>query len=74
MRRMDDSEIEFGDYFPSSQRDPDEMWTELRGVVAGIGNVHLKALLNAMLDDPDVARATAARRPPRASITRFWAG
>src|SRR5579862_5083152 len=55
VRRMDDSEIEFGDYFPSSKRNPDEMWAELRGVVAGIGNVHLKALLNAILNDPDVA-------------------
>ncbi len=56
MRRMDDSEIEFGDYFPSSRRDPEEMWTELRGVVAGIGNPHLKALLEAMLDDEEIAR------------------
>ena len=35
MRRMDDSEIDFADYFPSSKRDPDEMWRELRGIVAG---------------------------------------
>src|SRR5579864_5844647 len=35
VRRMDDSEIDFGDYFPSSRRDPDEMWTELKGIVAG---------------------------------------
>jgi len=65
VRRMDDSEIEFGDYFPSSKRDPDQMWNELRGLVAGIGNAHLKGLLNAMLDDPDVAvryrRAPAAK-------------
>src|SRR5581483_8252441 len=40
LRRMDDSEIEFADYFPSSRRDPDAMWTELRGIVSGIGNVH----------------------------------
>ena len=26
LRRMDDSEIDFVDYFPSSKRDPDEMW------------------------------------------------
>jgi 3'-5' exoribonuclease len=65
MRRMDDSEIEFGDYFPSSRRDPDQMWNDLRGVVEGIGNPHLKSLLNAMLDDPDIAiryrRAPAAK-------------
>ena len=28
---MDDSEVDFADYFPSSKRDPDEMWAELRG-------------------------------------------
>ena len=31
VRRMDESEVEFADYFPSSKRDPGEMWLELRG-------------------------------------------
>jgi 3'-5' exoribonuclease len=66
VRRMDDSEIDYADYFPSSKRDPDEMWKELREVVAGIGNPHLQALLTAILDDPDVAlryrRAPAAKQ------------
>jgi 3'-5' exoribonuclease len=64
LRRMDDSEIEFADYFPSSARDPEEMWSELRGVVASVGNPHLKALLEAMLDDGDVAQRF--RRAPAA--------
>ncbi len=34
VRRMDDSEIDFSDYFPSSKREPDAMWNELRGIVA----------------------------------------
>ena len=29
LRRMDDSEIDFVDYFPSSRRDPDEMWARI---------------------------------------------
>jgi 3'-5' exoribonuclease len=66
LRRMDDSEIEFADYFPSSKRDPEGMWKELRGIVAGIGNRHLKSLLEAMLDDEDIAaryrRAPAAKQ------------
>jgi 3'-5' exoribonuclease len=61
---MDDSEIDFGDYFPSSRRDQDEMWLELRGIVAGIGNTHLQGLLNAVLDDGDIARRY--RRAPAA--------
>jgi 3'-5' exoribonuclease len=66
MRRMDDSEIDFVDYFPSSRRDPEQMWAELSAIVAGIGNRHLKALLEAVLADPDVAlryrRAPAAKQ------------
>jgi 3'-5' exoribonuclease len=65
VRRMDDSEIDFGDFFPSSARDPEEMWKELQGIVAGIENPHLKGLLDAMLGDQDVAlryrRAPAAK-------------
>jgi 3'-5' exoribonuclease len=64
VRRMDDSEIDFGDYFPSSRRDQEEMWLELRGVVAGMTNVHLKGLLEAVLDDEEIARRY--RRAPAA--------
>jgi 3'-5' exoribonuclease len=64
MRRMDDSEIDFGDYFPSSRRDQAEMWAELRAVVAGMTNIHLKCLLEAVLDDEEIARRY--RRAPAA--------
>ena len=64
VRRMDDSEIDFCDYFPSSKRDQDEMWLELRGIVAGIANVHLKGLLEAVLADDEIARRY--RRAPAA--------
>ena len=56
MRRLDDSEVDFVDYFPASQRNPDEMWQELRGIVQAMENVHLQALLNAILDDEEIAR------------------
>ena len=66
LRRMDDSEIDCADYFPCSRRDPEQMWAELRGIVAGMANPHLKGLLEAMLDDQDVAaryrRAPAAKQ------------
>jgi 3'-5' exoribonuclease len=64
MRRMDESEVEFTDYFPSSRRDAEEMWRELRGLVAQMRNPHLKGLLEAMLDDEDIARRY--RRAPAA--------
>jgi 3'-5' exoribonuclease len=43
--RVDDGEVKFADFFPASERDPDEMFAELRGVIASIENPHLKALL-----------------------------
>jgi 3'-5' exoribonuclease len=64
VRKIDVSEIEPADYFPSSRRDLGEMWTELRATVAAIGNPHLKALVEALLDDEDVARRY--RRAPAA--------
>jgi 3'-5' exoribonuclease len=66
LRLMAESEVDYADYFPASKRDPEEMWRELLAAVAGIGNPHLKALLDAMLDDPDIAaryrRAPAAKQ------------
>jgi 3'-5' exoribonuclease len=56
VRRMDESEVQFADYFPSSQRDAGEMWLELRGIVAAMKNPHLKGLLEAVLDDEEIAR------------------
>jgi 3'-5' exoribonuclease len=56
VRRLDDSEVDYADYFPSSKRDPNEMWLVLRGEVAGMTNPHLKALVEALLDDEEVAR------------------
>jgi putative nucleotidyltransferase with HDIG domain len=70
---MDDSEIDFADYFPSSQRDPEEMWAELRGVVAGISSVHLRNLLEALFDDPDIAQRVR-RAPAAKSIHHAFLG
>jgi len=56
MSRVLDSEVDFADYFPASERDPLEMFAELKGIVAGIGNPHLKGLLEAFLDDEPLAR------------------
>jgi 3'-5' exoribonuclease len=56
MRRLDDSEVDFRDYFPASTRDPEEMWRELRQFVTDIGNPDLHKLLEALLDDDDIGR------------------
>jgi 3'-5' exoribonuclease len=55
MIRIDDAEVEFADFFPASKRSPEDMWAELSAIIAGLGNPHLKALLNAIFSDERVA-------------------
>lgn len=57
IRSVEDSEVEFADFFPASERDAEEMWAELQGIVARTSNPHLRALLEAFLDDPELATA-----------------
>ncbi|MBI4873628.1 MAG: HD domain-containing protein [Acidobacteria bacterium] len=54
--RVDEREVDFTDFFPASKRDREEMFAELEGIVAKVGNPHLKALLESFLADPDIAR------------------
>ena len=65
LQRVDDDLVELQDFFPASQYDPEEMFAELRQLVAGMSNVHLRGLVNALLDDPQIAdgyrRAPAAK-------------
>jgi 3'-5' exoribonuclease len=55
LRRMEDAEVDFADFFPASSRDPGEMWAELRALVAEIPDRRLGMLLDAFLDDPEIA-------------------
>jgi len=73
LRRVEESEIDFADFFPASKRDPAEMWTELRAVVAEMRQVHLKSLLEALLDDPEVARRYRIA-PAAKQIHHAWLG
>lgn len=57
LMRMDDRDVDFADFFPASLRDPEEMYAELRGVIGGIANPHLGALLEAIFADERIARA-----------------
>jgi 3'-5' exoribonuclease len=56
MARVLDADVDFADFFPASSRDPMEMFAELRALVAAMRNPHLKALLDAFLDDEPLAR------------------
>jgi 3'-5' exoribonuclease len=56
MARVADADVDFTDYFPASKRDPEEMFAELRGIIAGMANPHLRALLDAFFDDGPLAK------------------
>ena len=56
MARVLDADVDFADFFPASTRDPLEMFGELRALVAAMRNPHLRALLEAFLDDEPLAR------------------
>jgi len=73
MVRVLDSDIDFGDYFPASTRDPLEMFAELRGIVTGIGNPHLRGLLFAFLDDQPLALMYRTA-PAAKSVHHAWLG
>lgn len=65
IRRLEDHEVEPGDYFPCSRRDPEEMWTELRGIISSISTEPLRRLLEEIFSDQKIAglyrRAPAAK-------------
>ena len=55
LRRLQDHEVELADYFPCSDRDPDQMFRELQTIIGNLGNPHLRALLEAVFHDPHIA-------------------
>jgi 3'-5' exoribonuclease len=67
IRRLEDHEVEPGDYFPCSKRDSEEMWAELRGIISSLGNEHLRRLLEEIFVDP-VLVALYKRAPAAKSI------
>src|SRR5437588_8759184 len=57
LRRLEESEVEFADYLPKTTKDIDELWRTLTDFVAGFTDPHLKALVRAFMDDPEIAAA-----------------
>jgi 3'-5' exoribonuclease len=55
LRRLEEHEVDVADYFPCSDRDPDEMFAELHGIISNLGNPHLQALLEAVFKDERLA-------------------
>ena len=57
LRKMEDAEVDFGDYLPNGNKDIDELWRTLGEFVASIQDKHLRPLLEAFMSDPEIARA-----------------
>ena len=55
IRKAADSEVDLGDFVPHTDRGIDEMWEQMRGTVESFSDPHLKALVLAFLDDPEIA-------------------
>jgi 3'-5' exoribonuclease len=55
IRRVEEHEVDLADFFPCSEREPEEMYRELRGVISGMQNPHLRALLESVFDDAPTA-------------------
>jgi len=57
LRKMEDAEVDFGDYLPKGTKDIDELWRTLGEFVASVQDPHLRPLLDAFLADPVIAHA-----------------
>ena len=68
-----ETEIDVADYFPASKRDRDEMFRELQGWIGGMTNPHLRALLQAMFADEEIAKAFRTA-PAAKAIHHAWIG
>jgi len=68
-----DSEVDFADYFPASARDRDEMFAELRAWIESIANPHLRALLETIFADQEIALAYRTA-PAAKSVHHAWLG
>lgn len=69
----DKDKYEFGDFVPRTSRDVEELWVELNGFVSSFTNPHLQALLQAFLDDPEIASALK-NAPAAKSMHHAWIG
>jgi 3'-5' exoribonuclease len=55
LRRLEEHEVDFADFFPCSERDPKEMWDELQSIIRSLQDPHLRALLQTVFSDERLA-------------------
>jgi len=73
IRRATAGEFTLGDFVPQSERNIEEMWAELQGWVASFHDPHLKALLEAFLNDAELAPALK-QAPAAKGMHHAWIG
>src|SRR5579863_6001611 len=56
LAKVRDTDVDFADFFPSSERSSDEMFSELLAIISGIHDAHLRDLLNAFMRDQNFVR------------------
>jgi 3'-5' exoribonuclease len=57
LRKLGDSEIDFGDYLPKTTKNIDELWQTLTDFVASFQDSNLRALVQSFMVDPEIAAA-----------------
>jgi len=57
LRRLEETEVDFADYLPKTTKDIEQLWSTLGEFIAGLQNAHLKALVQAFMNDPCIAAA-----------------
>jgi 3'-5' exoribonuclease len=57
VRSMQESEVDFDDYLPRTTKDVGELWRTVAEFVETFQDAHLKALLHAFMNDPQIEQA-----------------
>jgi 3'-5' exoribonuclease len=73
LRRLEDHEVDFMDFFPSTSQDVEQMYAELLDVVAGFTLQPLRAVMQELLQDDDV-RCRLKRAPAAKSMHHAYLG
>lgn len=73
IERVPENRYRLGDFLPRSRREAKEMLQEFRALVDGMKNEHLRGLINAFLDDPELA-FSFQRAPAALYIHHAWLG
>ena len=55
LRKMEETEVDFSDYLPKTDKDVDALWRTVGDFVESFQNPYLKSLIKAFMADPEIA-------------------